>query len=56
VRAASWLGTAKPKSHPKTHQVEPDGARGKILHLTWGELHRESGGAVSRRHSSEEVR
>ena len=56
MRAASRRGTAKPKSHTETHQVEPDGARGKILHLTWGDLLRESGGEVSRRHSSEEVR
>jgi hypothetical protein len=38
VRAASWQATAKPNSHTKTHEVEPDGARGKILHLTWGTL------------------
>jgi len=40
----------------KTHQVEPDGARGKILHLTWGDLSHESGEKVSRGRSSEEGR
>ena len=40
----------------KTHQVEPGGARGQILHLTWGDLFRESGGEVSRGRSSEEGR
>jgi hypothetical protein len=40
----------------KTHQVEPDGARGQILHLTWGDLFRESGREDSRSRSSEEVR
>jgi len=32
----------------KTHRVEPDGARGKILHLTWGDLGRENAREVSR--------
>ncbi len=32
----------------KTHQVEPGGARGQILHLTWGDLPGESRGEVSR--------
>jgi hypothetical protein len=35
----------------KTHQVEPDGTRGEILHLTWGDLFHESGREVSRGHS-----
>jgi hypothetical protein len=39
----------------KTHQVEPDGARGQILHLTWGDLLGESRGEVSRGRSSEEA-
>ena len=55
MRAASWLGTAKPKLI-KTHQVEPGGARGKIQHLTWGDLQRESAGEVSRGRSSDEGR
>jgi hypothetical protein len=55
VRAASWLGTAKPKVI-KTHQVESGGARGQILYLTWGDLFRESGREVSRGRSSEEGR
>ena len=40
----------------KTHQVEPDGPRGEILHLTWGDLSRETGEGVSRDRSSEEGR
>jgi hypothetical protein len=39
----------------KTHQVEPGGARGQILYLTWGDLRRESAGEVSRGRSSEEA-
>jgi len=39
----------------KTHQVEPGGTRGEILHLTWGDLSRESAGEVSRGRSSEEA-
>ena len=39
----------------KTHHVEPGGAREQILHLTWGDLFRESGGEVSRGRSSEEA-
>jgi len=38
----------------KSHQVEPDGARGQIPHLTWGDLFGESRGEVSRSRSSEE--
>ena len=40
----------------KSHQVEPGGARGKMQHLTWGELRSENSGAVSRGRSSEEGR
>ena len=39
----------------ETRWVEPDGARGEILDLTWGDLLRESGGEVSRGRSSEEA-
>ena len=39
----------------KTHQVEPVGARGQILHLTWGDLLPERGGEVSRGRSSKEA-
>jgi hypothetical protein len=39
----------------KTHQVEPDGTGGQILHLTWGDLLRESAEEVIRGHSSEEA-
>jgi len=56
LRAVSWLGTTKPECHPKTQQVEPDGAKGEIQHLSWGELPGESGEEVSRGHSSEESR
>jgi hypothetical protein len=38
----------------KTHKVQPGGTRGKILHLTWGDLLHESEGEVSRGRSSEE--
>ena len=41
-------GNSEAQKSSETHQVEPDGARGKILHLTWGELPRESVGEVSR--------
>jgi hypothetical protein len=39
----------------KTHQVEPVGPREKILHLTWGDLLRESAEEVSSGRSSEEA-
>jgi len=39
----------------KTHQVEPDGTGGQILHLTWGDLSGESGREVIRGRSSEEA-
>lgn len=56
VRAMSVLGNAKSDSHRKTHQVESDGPGRKFMHLTRGDLRRESGGGVSRGHSSEEAR
>ena len=40
----------------KTHQVEPGGTRGQILHLTWGDLRRENAEEVSRGRSSREGR
>jgi len=48
-------GNSEAQKSSETHQVEPDGTRGKILHLTWGDLLRESGEEVSRRRSSEEA-
>ena len=39
----------------KTYRVEPGGTRGKISHLTWGDLSSESWGEVSRGRSSEEA-
>jgi hypothetical protein len=39
----------------KTQEVEPDGAKGQVLHLRWGDLFRESGGEVSRGGSSQEA-
>ena len=57
VRAMSVRGSAKSKSHRKTHQVEPDGTESKMfMHLTRGDLRREIGGGVSRGRSSEERR
>lgn len=56
MRAMSVLGNAKSNCHQKTHQVEPDGTGRKFMHLTRGELARESAGAVSRSRSSEEGR
>ena len=55
MRAMSMLGNAKSNRHRKTHQVEPDGAGRKFMHLTRGGLRRESGGEVSRGRSSEEA-
>jgi len=40
-------GVSEARKSSETHRVEPGGARGKILHLTWGE--------ISRRRSSEEA-
>jgi hypothetical protein len=43
VRAANWPEQRSPKVI-KTHPAEPGGTREEILHLTWGDLLRESGG------------
>ena len=58
MRAMSVLGNAKSESHRKTHQVESGGTGPKrmFMHLTRGDLRRESGGEVSRGRSSEESR
>jgi hypothetical protein len=55
MRATSVLGNAKSKGHRKTHQVELGGMSRKYMHLTRGELCRESGREVSRGRSSEEA-
>ena len=55
VRAMSVRLNAKSQSHRKTHQVEPDGTGRKFMHLTRGDLWRESAGEVSRGRSSEEA-
>ena len=52
MRAMSVLGNAKSNCHQKTHCVEPDGAGGKFMHLTWGDPSLETGWEVSRSHSS----
>ena len=54
-RPGQLAGNSEAQKSSETHQVEPGGARGKILHLTWGDLLRESGEEVSRRRSSEEA-
>ena len=56
MRAMSVRENAKSNRHRKTHLVEPDGAGRKFMHLTRGDLRRESAGAVSRGRSSEEDR
>ena len=57
MRAMSVLGNAKSNRHRKTHQVEPGGTGPNMfMHLTRGDLRRESGGEVSRGRSSEEDR
>ena len=58
MRAISMLENAKSNRHRKTHQVEPGGTGPKrmFMHLTRGDLRRESGGEVSRGRSSEEAR
>jgi hypothetical protein len=56
MRAMSVLENAKSNRHRKTHLVEPDGAGRKFMHLTRGDLPRESAGEVSRGRSSEEGR
>ena len=57
MRAISVLGNAKSDRHRKTHQVEPDGTGPKrmFMHLTRGDLRRESGGEVSRGRSSKDA-
>jgi hypothetical protein len=56
MRAMSVLENAKSNRHRKTHLVEPDGTGRKFMHLTRGELPRESAGEVSRGRSSEDGR
>jgi hypothetical protein len=56
MRAISMLENAKSNRHRKTHQVEPDGTGQKFMHLTRGDLWRESAGEVSRGRSSEDAR
>jgi hypothetical protein len=56
MRAMSVLENAKSNRHRKTHLVEPDGPGRKFMHLTRGDLPRESAGAVSKGRSSEEGR
>jgi len=56
MRAMSMLENAKSNRHRKTHLVEPDGAGREFMHLTRGELPRESVGAVSRGRSSADRR
>jgi len=48
-------GNNEAQKSSETHLVEPGGAKGKILDLTWGDLLGESGGEVSKRRSSEEA-
>ena len=48
-------GNSEVQRSSETHQVEPGGAGGKILHLTWGDLYGETRGEVSRGRSSEEA-
>ena len=55
-RAMSMLENAKSNCHRKTHRVEPDGTGRKFMHLTRGDLWRESVGEVSRGRSSEDAR
>ena len=47
-------GNSEAQKSTETHQVEPGGTKGKILHLTWGDLFGESGREVSISRSSEE--
>lgn len=56
MRAMSVLENAKSNRHRKTHLVEFDGTGRKFMHLTRGELRRESAGEVSKGRSSEEGR
>ncbi len=52
MRAMSVRENAKSNRHRKTHLVEPDGAGREFMHLTRGDLPRESVGDVSRGRSS----
>ena len=56
MRAMSVRENAKSNGHRKTHLVEPDGAGREFMHLTRGDLPRESVGEVSRGRSSAEGR
>lgn len=56
MRAISVLENAKSNRHRKTHRVDPDGTGRKFMHLTRGDLPRESEGEVSRGRSSLEGR
>jgi hypothetical protein len=56
MRAMSVRENAKSNRHRKTHLVEPDGTGREFMHLTRGDLPRESAGEVSRGHSSAEGR
>lgn len=56
MRAISVRENAKSNRHRKTHRVDPDGAGRKFMHLTRGDLGRESVQGVSRGHRSEEGR
>ena len=56
MRAMSVLENAKSNRHRKTHRVDPDGTGRKFMHLTRGDLPRESAGEVSRGRSSQEGR
>lgn len=56
MRAMSVRENAKSNRHRKTHRVEPDGTGRMFMHLTRGDLRRESGGGVSSGRSSEENR
>ncbi len=56
MRAMSVRENAKSNRHRKTHLVEPDGAGREFMHLTRGDLPRESVGEVSRGRSSADGR
>jgi hypothetical protein len=52
----SVLENAKSNRHRKAHDVEPDDTDRKFMHLTRGDLPRESAREVSRGRSSKEAR
>jgi len=56
MRATSVRGNAKSERHRKTHRVEPGGAGGKFMHLTWGDPGPARGREVSRGRSSADAR